>query len=157
MTSATPETRQQRRARARQEAKAFLQAQPRSKKEERQHRNAFKRAKEQFAEIRKATEAQFHLGPMAVRLAMMQLAAMLGTYVSRGKGRGKPARRYGNEPGAYSPHQGRQECLRRVVGGWAFAQRLWGTTKAQGLAQMAKAPTVPAQVARNALREEAFA
>ena len=39
-------------------------------------------------------------------------------YRSRGKGRGTPSRRYGNPPGKYVPHQGKQECARRAARGW---------------------------------------
>lgn len=40
--------------------------------------------------------------------------AKIGPYRSRGKGRGAPSRRYGNKPGKYMPHQGKQECARRL-------------------------------------------
>ena len=62
--------------------------------------------------------------PFARATAMLQLVlaamgnpaklAAIGTYVSRGKGRGSPPRRYGNKPGKYMPHQGKRECARRV-------------------------------------------
>ncbi len=44
---------------------------------------------------------------------MTKLAA-IGQYKSRGHGRGSPSRRYGNKPGKYMPHQGKQECARRL-------------------------------------------
>lgn len=43
--------------------------------------------------------------------------AQIGPYVSRGKGRGKAfdKQRHGNRTGGkYWPHQGKQECARRV-------------------------------------------
>lgn len=43
----------------------------------------------------------------------LKLAA-IGQYKSRGHGRGSPSRRYGNKPGKYLPHQGKQECVRRL-------------------------------------------
>lgn len=62
--------------------------------------------------------------PFARAMAMLQAVlaaggdmgklAALGPYVSRGKGRGSPSRRYGNKPGKYMPHQGKRECARRV-------------------------------------------
>lgn len=39
---------------------------------------------------------------------------LIPAYKSRGHGRGTPSRRYGNKPGKYTPHQGKQECARRV-------------------------------------------
>lgn len=62
--------------------------------------------------------------PFSRAIAMMALiqAAMgdslklaaISPYKSRGHGRGSPSRRYGNKPGKYSPHQGKQECARRM-------------------------------------------
>lgn len=43
----------------------------------------------------------------------LKLAA-IGQYKSRGHGRGSPSRRYGSKPGKYVPHQGKQECERRL-------------------------------------------
>jgi hypothetical protein len=51
----------------------------------------------------------------------LKLAA-IGPYKSRGHGRGKPGRSYGNKSGRYMPHQGKQETYRRKMGGWA---RMW--------------------------------
>lgn len=39
-------------------------------------------------------------------------------YRSRGKGRGAPARRYGNRSANPPAYQGRQERMRRLVGGF---------------------------------------
>lgn len=44
----------------------------------------------------------------------MPLLDKIPEYKSRGHGRGTPSRRYGNKPGKYTPHQGKQECARRV-------------------------------------------
>lgn len=44
------------------------------------------------------------------------LLAQLPEYKSRGKGRGALSWRFGNPPGCYRPHQGRQERMRRLVG-----------------------------------------
>ena len=63
--------------------------------------------------INKAMAGADFLGPVAVQMVMMQLAASLGQYRSRGKGRGTPARVYGNPPSKYMPHQGKRECERR--------------------------------------------
>lgn len=114
----SPDTRQQRRLRKRTEHKAE-QRKPLSEKAK---RLSFKAAKQHFAEIRKATEAQFHLGPVAVQMAMMVILSSLGAYRSRGKGRGTAARRYGNTSG-HTPHQGVRECLRRRIGGFAAQRR----------------------------------
>lgn len=53
----------------------------------------------------------------ALRLPANERAPLLAgipEYKSRGHGRGTPPRRYGNKPGKYTPHQGKQECARRV-------------------------------------------
>lgn len=62
----------------------------------------------------------------------MQLGK-LDTYRSRGKGRGTPARNFHRSRSRYTPHQGRQECLRRRIGGWAFSQAYFGLTKREYL------------------------
>lgn len=100
MTS--PETRQQRRFKARQE-----------KKEIHPQKNAFYRAMAMFKERAEAMKAAALIGPIEAKLALMALADRLGQYKSRGHGRGAPMRRYGNKGGAYSPHQGARECARR--------------------------------------------
>lgn len=46
--------------------------------------------------------------------------ADIGQYRSRGHGRNKPAKAY-HARSKYKPHQGVQEKLRRVSGGWAKA------------------------------------
>ena len=68
---------------------------------------AFKLAKQMFAAIAAA---------MALPLRGDQQAALgqIGPYRSRGKGRGSPSRRFGNPPGKYAPHQGKQEIARRL-------------------------------------------
>ena len=38
----------------------------------------------------------------------------IGSYKSRGKGRGTPSRHFGNKSGKYMPHQGPRECARRL-------------------------------------------
>ena len=61
---------------------------------------------------------------MAVINAMMQqgfgmahIAASVGTYESRGKGRGTPSRNFMRGAGnsKYEPHQGKQEIARRLA------------------------------------------
>jgi hypothetical protein len=84
----------------------------------RNERNAFSRAKEIFAAI-KAARA------LPDPLASIDALDEIEKYRSRGKGRGTPSRRYGNPPGKYRVHQGRQERIRRQVGGWAY----YGMTK----------------------------
>lgn len=146
MAPATAETRQQRRHRARQERKLQGLNRPLTKAEQRQRRNAFKRAKAQFAEVNKAVEAQFALGPMAVKLALMSLLALIGPYRSRGKGRGTPSRRYGNSS-SHMPHQGLQERMRRLVGGFALTQRVAGMTKAMCVRDLHQRKRMPQRAA----------
>lgn len=159
MTSATPKTRAERRRSARQEAKAALQARPLTKAQERQRRGAFKGAKQMFARVREETQKAFLLGPMAVQMALMQLLAILGPYKSRGKGRGDVGRNYlrGAFRSRYTSHQGRQECMRRVLGGWAFSTSFYGVTKARALAHLASFKELAPREVRNVLREEVFA
>jgi hypothetical protein len=134
---ATALSRQQER-RAQQRARKNDRRKPVSEKTK---RLAFKAAKQHFTEIRKATEAQFHLGPVAMQLVMMQLVAMLGAYKSRGKGRGTASRGYGNRSANGPAHQGLQERLRRLIGGWpmhrydAHLDRFIATSKRQTLAR----------------------
>lgn len=111
----SPETRQQRRFKARQERKK-LHAKPAQK-------NAFYRAMTMFKERAEALKAAALIGPIEAKLALLALADRLGQYKSRGKGRGTPMRRYGNRTGAYMPHQGERECLRRRIGGFAERRR----------------------------------
>lgn len=151
MTPASPKTRQQRRYNARLEAKAFLQAQPRTKVQERMRRGAFKAARAMFAEIG-AILKRFANQGAHITAALRELRPLR----HRGKGRGTPMRRHsrgGNNGGAGVPHQAPQECLRRLVGGWAFRQRISGMTKRQTLEALAKRPPMPAIAARNLIDE----
>lgn len=127
MNNASVETRQQRRFRARQEKKGPPKPQ----------RGAFKRALEAFRHRAEALKAASALTPLLAKLALMELAGRLGQYKSRGHGRGTPPRRFGNRPGAYRPHQGAQERIRRTLGGWAFNKRMSGLTKRQALEMLA--------------------
>lgn len=123
MNNASVETRQQRRFRARQERKGPPKP----------HKGPFKRALEAFKQRAEALKAASALTPLLAKLALMELAGRLGAYKSRGHGRGTPSRRYGSRPGAYSPHQGAQERIRRTLGGWAFNYRMSGLTKRETL------------------------
>ena len=69
-------------------------------------RNAFKRAADMFAKIKAAQALPDHQQRADALLAV-------GTYKSRGKGRGTPSRVYGNPRGRYVPHQGLREMERR--------------------------------------------
>lgn len=112
----TAETRQQRRHRQRQEKKQSSY---------RPQKNAFRRALVVFKERAEALKAAAAImGPIAAKLALMDLAMRLGAYKSRGKGRGTPARSYNLAAGRsrYMPHQGERECLRRRLGGFGHAR-----------------------------------
>lgn len=64
-------------------------------------------------------------------------------YRSRGKGRGTPAKRYGNKPGTrYLKHTMEQECIRRRIGGWAKSIRNTGLTKREVLARVQRGDAV---------------
>jgi hypothetical protein len=65
-----------------------------------------------------AVSAAASFGPLQRQSALAEALSKLGTYKSRGKGRGTPSRRYGNPPGRYSPHQGAREMERRRLGGF---------------------------------------
>ena len=52
--------------------------------------------------------------------ARQEALANIGQYRSRGHGRNKPAKAY-HARSKYQPHQGAQEKVRRVSGGWAKA------------------------------------
>lgn len=122
MNNASPETRQQRRFRARQERKG----------PPKQHKGAFKRALEAFKQRAEALKAASVLTPLLAKLALMELADRLGAYKSRGHGRGSPNRRYGNTS-SHTAHQGAQERIRRTLGGWAENYRTTGLTKRETL------------------------
>ena len=62
--------------------------------------------------------AKAMLALMAVLAGNITALAMLPPYVSRGKGRGGPSPRFIRKAGKYSPHQGKQECERRLARGW---------------------------------------
>lgn len=111
----TAETRQQRRHRQRQEKKQSSY---------RPQKNAFRRALVVFKERAEALKAAAIMGPIAAKLALMDLAMRLGAYKSRGKGRGTPARSYNLAAGRsrYMPHQSERECLRRRLGGFGHAR-----------------------------------
>jgi hypothetical protein len=82
---------------------------------ERQKANAFKAAKARFAEIEAiAKECGSDRANLLARLRN------LSPLRHRGKGRGAIEHRYGRMRSAYMPHQGLQERLRRVRGGWAI-------------------------------------
>jgi hypothetical protein len=78
----------------------------------------FRRAKLMFAAIAAAMAAP----DLVTRQAKL---GAIGPYRSRGHGRGLTTyangrgSRGGNNAGMGVPHQGRQECLRRLRGGWA--------------------------------------
>lgn len=82
MNNASAETRQQRRHSARQERKQGLSA-PLQK-------NAFYRAYAAFKLRAEAMQAAMVMGPIAAKLALMDLAFELGKYTSRGKGGKRP-------------------------------------------------------------------
>lgn len=114
----TAETRQQRRFKARQEKKGAPKP----------HNHPYRRALEMFKVRADALKGIEQLRPIEMKLALMSVAMKLD-YTSRGHGRGTPSRRYGNRPGAYSPHQGIRECTRRSIGGFAAAHRLVGNSR----------------------------
>lgn len=120
----TAETRQQRRHRARQEKKG----------EPKPHKGAYRRALEAFKERAEALKAAMSMGQIAPKLALMDLANRLGTYKSRGHGRGTPSRNYMRPRGHNKAHQGAQERMRRALGGFAFAQRMTGLNKRETIA-----------------------
>lgn len=135
MNNATPETRQQRRARSRMERKGPAKLQ----------KNAYQRALVMFRERAEALKAAAVTGPTA-KLALMELAHKLGQYKSRGHGRGSPMRRYGqagNNGGKSRPHMSGQECMRRAVGGWGFRSRITGLTKTETLRLLAPHGRIP--------------
>lgn len=68
--------------------------------------NEFKRAYAMFLAIAAA---------QAIPLLADRMLALdaVGAYKSRGKGRGTASKRYGNQAGKYTPHQGYAECERR--------------------------------------------
>lgn len=124
----TAETRQQRRFRARQEKKGIAKPQ----------KNAYKRALEQFKIRAEAMKAAAIMTPLLAKIALMDLAARMGVYKSRGHGRGTPSRNYMrpycNNGGTGRPHQGVQECLRRAVGGFAMCLQREGMNKREAVA-----------------------
>lgn len=128
MNNASVETRQQRRFRGRQEKKGI--AVP--------VKNAFYRAMGMAKQVTEALSAAMNLGPVAMKLAMMDLAFRLGNYKSRGKGRGTPARNYLRPYSTAWRDRGTkvQESLRQMLGGWALNKRLTGLTKNQFLDKM---------------------
>lgn len=81
MTS--PETRQQRRFKARQE-----------KKKIHPQKNGYYRALAMFKERAETLKAAVLIGPIEAKLALMALAERLGEYKSRGKGRGDNGRNW---------------------------------------------------------------
>lgn len=122
MNNASPETRQQRRFRARQERK---QPHP-------QPKNAFKRAMQAFEDRAEVLKAAAAMLPIDAKLAFMALAARIGNYRSRGHGLNRPSYAHGrgSRGGSWpEAHQSGQEALRRAVGGWAFYKRCTGLTK----------------------------
>ena len=68
---------------------------------------AFKRSKAIFAAIA-AAMALANIGERKEALGGIP------QYRPRGKGRGTPSKRFGNKAGKYTPHQGANECARRV-------------------------------------------
>jgi hypothetical protein len=137
VTAASVETRQQRRQHARAQAKRARADRPLTRAEERQRRNAFKRAKQTHEEVKVALEkcAPFANQPLKYRAELQAEFAKLTPYRSRGKGRGTPSRRFGNSS-SHTAHQGKQERARRLLpGGWAGAQRVFGVTKREALEQ----------------------
>lgn len=68
--------------------------------------NGFKLARMMFAAIAAAMQ-------LPSRGEQQLALGQIGPYISRGKGRGSPSRRYGNPPGKYWPHQGERETARR--------------------------------------------
>lgn len=130
----TAETRQQRRHKARQEAKGIAVPQ----------KNAFHRALTAFKMRAEALQAAMAMGPIAAKLALMDLSMKLGAYKSRGKGKGNEGRNYMRPyTNARKPHASGQECLRRAVGGWGFRKRLTGLTKRETLQLLAPHGRIP--------------
>lgn len=145
MNNASAETRQQRRFRARQERKTFVPA----------RKNAFHRALSMAKSVADALQASMALGPITMKLAMMDLAFRFGQYKSRGHGRGTSPRRYGqdgNNARHGKPHQSGQECLRRAVGGWGHRKNYTGMTKMQTLAFIAGAGRMRLETAIQTVR-----
>lgn len=128
------ETRQQRRYSARRAAKGRIARPP--------QKNAFYRALEALKARGEALQAAAVIGPLMQKLALMDLAMKLGGYRSRGHGLCKPSyahgrgSRGGNNARTGRPHQGAQERLRQLLGGWAMSQRWGGLTKRQFLEKL---------------------
>ena len=115
----SPMTRQQQRFERRQQRKL----EKRKPLSEKAKRLAFTAAKAKFAEVTEVLK-KYPNGGAELGAALRGMKPLR----HRGKGRGTPSRRYGN-PSSHTPHQGRQECLRRVIGGWAWSIRTTGLTK----------------------------
>ena len=81
---------------------------------------AFSRSQGLFSIIANLVEA---LG--SGTLAFQEALAGLAPYRSRGHGRGRPGKRSrgGNNGGLGRPHQGKQERLRRMIGGFRGDKR----------------------------------
>lgn len=130
MTSA--ETRQQRRHRARTDAKGHIARPP--------QKNAFYRALEVIKLRTEALTAAATIGPLAAKIAIMDLAMKLGEYKSRGHGKNRPSYAHGrgSRGGRVvgGPHQGAQERLRRLLGGWAASKHWSDLTKRQFIAKL---------------------
>lgn len=127
MNNASPETRQQRRWKQRHEKRQPFAPQ----------KNAFKRAMAAFKERAEVLKAAASMLPIDAKLAFMALAQRIGDYRSRGHGLNKPSYAHGagSRGGSWpKAHYNGQECLRRAVGGWAFAKRCTGMTKHEILA-----------------------
>lgn len=130
MTSASAETRQQRRFNGRQERKGIAKPQ----------KNAFRRAMEAFKSRSEALTAAAIMGPLMMKIALMDLALKLGEYKSRGHGINRPSYAHGrgSRGGSWTKaHQSGQECLRRAVGGWALVQARTGLSKHETFALLA--------------------
>lgn len=106
-------------------------------------RNAFKRAKAMAAQIKAALESCIHLvgQPLEYKRSLDEKLRGIGPYVSRGHGLNRPSyahgrgSRGGNNGLVGYPHQGGQECARRMVGGWAqHFFKSGGQTKRQAIA-----------------------
>lgn len=123
MNNATAETRQQRRFKQRQDRKGARAP----------AKNAFYRVMAIVNQRAEALKAAMMIGPIAAKLALMDLALKLGEYKSRGHGRGTPTRNHLRSINSRRPHQGAQECARRAVGGWARHYKRTGWTKEQAL------------------------
>jgi hypothetical protein len=58
--------------------------------------------------------AAIQMALSAPKWQMQSLMAAIPEYKSRGKGLGKPGKNFFKKAGKYMPHQGKQECARRV-------------------------------------------